>query len=238
MADYRKKQYPLHNYSYIIVCTPYRTGSTLLFNVLRFLFEKESYLSKKADFVFPGKNLDKNYIVHKAHTYPSNLNSTFVISSIRNPFDACISRYKFYRNKNVSKKHFFNMEIKDYVHDYINQLKELEKFSYYNKNLYVFKYEEFNNDLDFLLIELEKIFSISIDNKDKKTIKNLFSKENMNANSEKHCKFFTYDKQSLLFQNHVDTNFYVYEQETLKKFHSYLMNYKNYLEKWGYKIDY
>lgn len=228
----RTKQYNLKEYSHILVCTPYRTGSTLLYNILRFLFENENILNSPATYLFPGKKLNDNIIVYKSHSYPQELKSTIVISSIRNPVDACFSylMLKSFQNNEAS--------IQRITETYVSQLRDLEKFQDKYEDLVILNFEEFNDDFNFLLKKIENIFSIEINEKDKELIKSLFSKNNISRYIISN-NIGTYDKHTLFNRNHIynDRISIEIEQKIKDKFYNSLKNYQEYLNKWGYFID-
>lgn len=232
LKNKRTKQYNLKGYSHILVCTPYRTGSTLLYNILRFLFENENNVKSRAAYLFPGKKLHENIIVYKSHSYPQDLKSTIVISSIRNPVDACFSylMLKSIQNNEAS--------IKRITETFISQLKDLEKFQDKYEDLVILNYEDFNDDFNFLLKEIENIFSIKIHKKDKGLIKRLFSKNNILKHTTSN-NIGIYDKYTLFHRNHIYNNRISIESEqNIKdKFYNSLKNYQEYLNKWGYYID-
>ena len=69
--DTRTQQYNITPYHRIFVCSPYRTGSTYVFNILRFLFEDDQTKSSPNwGAVFPGRVVCKchslNYLSQNA----------------------------------------------------------------------------------------------------------------------------------------------------------------------------
>src|SRR5690606_9641364 len=88
----RAGKYPLHKYQQIVIYSAPRTGSSLLYNVLRFLFEEDQFLNS------PHNYFDAQKVVLKTHknTDLSTLSKERIlyIVPIRNPMNACISNHR------------------------------------------------------------------------------------------------------------------------------------------------
>ncbi len=214
IMEKRTKQYPLKGYNKICLFTPRRTGSTLVYNVLRFLFEKG----------------DREKIVKKTHSLKKDKRNVAYVFTMRNPVDACFS---FYRAKGKETQ-----KIAPLIHDQMQCWETLGKLIEKKRKTVLLKYEEFVNDIDFLFAQLEKEFSIKIDEKDKALLRNALSKENVLKNIAQFNDFKQLDKKHHFHGNHIDQG--EIDEETRlrlkKEIAQQLIPYKSKIEKWGYKI--
>ncbi len=78
----RTQQHPIIGYKKIYLATPPRTGSTLVYNVLRYLFENEDPYDWE-------QNYD-NLVVKSHSDYKIKKDGIYVVT-IRNPIEACLS---------------------------------------------------------------------------------------------------------------------------------------------------
>lgn len=154
-----------------------RTGSTLIFNILKEILKNENVLKKHT--------LDFNYKDHK------------VVTTYRNPYDTvCSSILRYNLNINDSTINQAIDELKKYNY---NELKNIKKLN----NVLCLEYEKFYYDKYYIFNELESFLNIKINNKEelekkysienvKRTIKNLNLK-----------KFEDFDKTTHIHGNHI-----------------------------------
>lgn len=212
----RSQQYPINGYKKIMVFSPYRTGSTLVFNVLRFLFEDSEFLDKIAW----GHH---NSIVAKTHALGYMDPSIIVFCLIRNPIDTCFSRYRVMMSQasaqGISPESFqeFEEESLDMaVQDYLTQMQWM--YDLLNKrvrNVVLLKYEDFNSNLEFIFAKFEKVFNIKICEMDRLLMEELFSKENIALNIKSLQNFQNFNEITLFHGAHIDANEFSEEEKAI-----------------------
>ncbi len=227
----RTQQYPTGKYTKLVVFSPMRTGSTLLFNVLRFLFEDIRAINQSTF----EKNVPHSKVGKTHAKFPPNKN-LFVFIPVRNPIDACYSKWRI-QSKNKHNYQVNEIELDSIVRDYIHELKgaELMGTSHY-PNAMCLRYEYFVDNFDYLFNVIEKTFSIKIDVRDKNLIKRVLSKENVTANTNKYNSFNNYSQITHFHGEHIDPKTTPPEVEKNLKVRiaNKLKSYHHVLVKWGY----
>ncbi len=221
----RTQQYSTGSYEKIIVSSPPRTGSTLVFNVLRFLFEDQA--------VFDQSTYNKkisNAKVEKTHTISYPKENQFVFIPIRNPIDACYSNYRIFHKD----RHILEV-LEEITEPYIQSLIFIESLNKY-PNVVCIKYEDFLDNFDYLFDLIEKIFSITIHDYDKNLIAHALSKENVLANIQQYPSFNEYHPATHLHGEHIDLKVTPQKaQDRIKaRIREKLKPYEEVLKKWGY----
>jgi len=221
----RVQQYNSGGFDKFIITAPWRTGSTLVYNIFRYLFEEEK------NFKSPGWIVNKN-IVSKRDHFPDdgffkNLNSVFIVTK-RNPLDSIYSLCKVICPTKINEK-YIEQRIKDYLFLF-DKAKRLESQGF---NVLVLKYESFVNDFDYLFNEIEKYFDIEIFNEDKINIIECFSKESVISHIKKYHHFGKWDTETGFHGKHI--NLEKNEDVDLKNLiRRVLIKYKRELEALGY----
>lgn len=193
----RSQQYPTNGYKKIIVLSPYRTGSTFVFNVLRFLFEDLDNLSHHS---FHNSN---ELIVKKTHNNIHSDADTIFFCPIRNPIDTCFSRYRVWATCE-SETRFNTKRLNTIVEDYLFQMQQIKSLKARHKHTILLKYEDFVENFEFLFNQIENVFDIKICKKDKDLMAKALSKDNVSIVSKKYHNFSTYDTSTLFHGNHVE----------------------------------
>jgi hypothetical protein len=189
----RTQQYIFYGAEKIVVNTAPRTGSTLIYNVLRFLFERDNPQ--------PFSNQDENLVIkrHDASLFDPRY---IYVSTIRNPVECCISNYRLRYNetKSLDSHSSLGRSIDSQIAHY-NYLDALRK-----KGLLclILRYEDFVNDFEPLFRNIENHFGIVIDPKDRALLKKALSKENVNRNIAHMSSFSEYDQYSSFHGAHID----------------------------------
>ncbi len=154
-----------------------RSGSTLVFNILKELFN--------------------NYSIIKTHHYPTilqRIQSIPIVATFRDPLDiicSSIKRSEELPNREVIEKHIEVLH-KNGFDDFI----KLEK-NYKNKiNL---RYENFYNDYDHIFDKIENFLSIKISKASRCDIKNKFS---INKVKEKISIFKSFEEYDIATKFH------------------------------------
>ena len=145
----------------IFQISPIRTGTTLIWNILRKIFSQiEVYKANQLD-EYVRKSLDED----------SNIK---VVSTIRDPRDTLCSYmtiwYELWDENNIINKKRLDESI-DFLRSYSGGFDDFIELCNINDNL-VLKYELFWDDYDYIFNEFEKFFNINIDNKMRIKLKN------------------------------------------------------------------
>lgn len=173
LALNRTKQYEIQPYQRIVIFTPPRTGSSLVYNIFRFLFEDESkLLSNHNEF-----DLDRNVL--RTHRFMDielleNKNSLYIFN-LRNISQTCISHYRILSEKISDVKEF----AKRIVYRHYNYLSFYEKMEKQAIPLIKLRYADFVEDIEVIFDAIEYYFDMRIDPKDKELMIKGFSKENI-----------------------------------------------------------
>ena len=219
VAKRRSQDYCLRNYRKIIVCTPYRTGSTLIYNVLRFFFDNA---------------------VIKTHTIPHIQEETFFVFTIRSPLQCCCSRCRIEWKDNLDAIASNVSKLDKIVQEYIQQIGNIRKFLQENHPAVLLKYEDFDDNLEYILRKIEVCFKIRIHPADRALLKKAFSKENVNNHIKKYENFSQYDKITHWHGNHLSLT-EDYSSDAWKKIReeikSRLIYHKFLINDFGYTLD-
>lgn len=164
----RTKQYST-KYKKIVIDTIPRTGSLLLYNVLRYLFEYEEYLNMNYRNFY--MNPVSDAIILFGHgcsdLVETDSEDVIIISSIRNPEDIIFSHCQL----NLKDKFFFKKNLNEIVKkegDYIlNHWERIDLLYQRSRNMRFLSFKMFNEELDFLLDKIQSIFDIDIDPRDR-----------------------------------------------------------------------
>ena len=177
-------------YNRIIQFAPIRTGSTVLWQMLDYLFEDRTYNKNK------WKN--PNYVVkaHKLHKKYVKEGNVYLIT-IRNPLEAIAStiRVRFFEQP-LSET--FEM-ITLLMIDMFEQVYKIQN----DPNVYVFRYENFHNNYEIFLDKIEEIFEIKIKDEHKAEMLKKFSREGNLKISQEFDSFQELDINSLVHGDHV-----------------------------------
>lgn len=226
----RTKQYSLGNVDQIIQFSPPRTGSTLLFNILKFLFENEQYLQSTS--IGLVESLPQNVI--KTHdllgTYPNN---AFFFVTIRHPIPSILSIFR------VLNSPLNDKTIRTHLQNYIRRLNEIDRLIRKGKNVVVLRYEEFSVDMNYIFQAIEKGLSLEIHEQDKELMRTYLSKENVQNYIQQFQSFNEYDGTHF-HGNHI-TDDMNYPSENEKYIRNQLIKllrkHRKVLKKWGYDLE-
>lgn len=221
----RNKKYPSGNYTKIVQFGPHRTGTTLVYNVLRYLFEDDSCMKINGFCNFKNKVI-KTHVTH----YFQNWKDEIYFVTIRNPIDTIYSHY-FHHHYTDAKN-----SIPEYTAAIMKEYKEIDILQKLGKQVVLLKYEEFSKDIDVIFSSIEKAFSITIDENDKNHLRTTLSKESVLAYSNQIAKFNNWDRVTHIHGSHINDgkkeNLAV--KESIKKS---LFPYTDLLKKWDYILE-
>ena len=164
----------------IIQFSPIRTGSTLVYNILRE--------------VFPAKRISKK------HNYSKILKNDKMIVTFRNPMDSLASSIKRYKLE-VNDVNIKNqiLELKE------NGLDDLYEI-FQNKNILKLKYENFYNNYDFIFNNIETYFNIKIHLEDRQRIKKKYNVEVVFNFTKQFQEFSEGDKSTNFHGSHISNS--------------------------------
>ena len=157
--------------------SPIRTGSTLIYNILKELLPHN---------------------IQKIHTYIHNKNDTY-FCTIRHPYNSVISLI-LCEKKEINKKNLLR-SISVYLQQGGKDI--IQKNFINNENILKLKYEEFNNNIPFIIEEISKFLKIEVSEEKIKELTNKYNKENVKKITNKYSDFSGYCKDTHFHGNHI-----------------------------------
>jgi hypothetical protein len=228
----RSHQYPTNGYQKIVVFSPIRTGSTIVFNVLKFLFENQLFFQEDAF-----ENPNPHLILTKTHTLPPINPSDIIFCTIRNPEDTCFSTY---RVMNPGKFKSINEEALDYAIDtYLSSMQAIDDLLQKKlQNVVLLKYEEFDSKLGFLFHQIENLFNIEICEMDRTLMEEAFDKTTIALFTKKIESFMNYDAFTHFHGFHIESDEFSKEEQVLirNEIKKRLLGKCDFLNKYGYAL--
>tara|TARA_Y100000389_G_scaffold154931_1_gene155524 strand:+ start:4565 stop:5176 length:612 start_codon:yes stop_codon:yes gene_type:complete len=158
----------------IIQFSPIRSGSTLVYNILREFSN-----------------------VIKTHNMSVKNGQLYVIT-YRHPYNCIIS--SLLRNERKINSSNIKSEISEYLK---NGGKDLLKNDLLKKNILLLQYEEFFNNYEVIYNKLEKFLNINIDENKKIELSKKYHITNVKKITNKYKKFKEYDKTTHLHGKHI-----------------------------------
>jgi len=227
----RSAQYSVEPYKKIVVLSAPRTGSTLAYNVFRFLFEDETNLSCPHDAFNQNCTVLKTHRIHDLNLLKEK-NVLFVVT-IRNPINAIVSNYRIWLSP--------IFKIKDFARVLLYQQRDFlifyEKLKKNGRNVVIIKYEDFEDNLDFFFDLIENHFSITIDDQAKAIIKEGYDKENIYSSTASFLDFKEYLPISGFHGKHVSLEKQTPPDKLLYWINHYLRGVKPIYKKYGYFLE-
>jgi hypothetical protein len=235
LPSLRKERYAMGAYEKIIVFSASRTGSSLVYNVFRFLFEEEKNLSRNHS------RFTRNAAVLKTHRF-SDLkeminNRVLYVVPIRDPLQASISTYRIRPKPPADIQQWCKWSVKSQAEHlefaenlYRNNLKDRE----FGQDVLLIKYEDFDGNLDYLFSLIENYFSLSISEGDKDTMRMGYSRENVHSNIASLPNFREYLPISGFHGKHISLEKFTPPDEVLYWLNYYLEETKPLFSKYGY----
>jgi hypothetical protein len=235
----RSQQYPLNEYKKICVNSPSRVGSTLIFNVLKILFDNDEVLSSPGKMHYwENNNLPdaQNVLVFKSHSFMDFDSSTVVFCPVRNPIDTCFSIFRVTqgnkKDQNIDEDHLVKV-----VNFYLGQMHGVQNLIKQN-NCILLKYEDFVDNLDFIFHKCEDVFNIKIQDVDKNLIKQILSRENVMLSIKDFKDFSACDETTYFHGLHINASEFSPEQEVVikEKIKEQLSEKFDFLNNYGYTL--
>lgn len=177
-------------YENIIIFSPPRTGSTMVYNIIKLLFKGINIIKTHEDF---GDNSINKYLN----------DNNLIILTLRNPYNSIISSILAY-NKELSQN-----SIRGSYYNYllyggnfiINNFKNMD-----NKNNFIFLiYEKFVDNIDYIFQILENKLKFKITQENKIKIYNEVKINTVKKKIQKFKHFDEYDKETHYHGNHIST---------------------------------
>jgi len=183
----------------IIVYSPFRTGSTLVYNILNYLCEDQTVnssarLSKRVIKAHHPQH-ERYFKLIKDHGHFG-----YVFVTIRNPVEAALS----YCNLMDICERGKALEAINLIKRQYELLKEFTLQHEGHLGVTVLRYEECNDHLEIILGEIERVFSCKISTEDRKEILRLFNRERMKGISDSLGSWKSFDPETELRGGHVD----------------------------------
>jgi hypothetical protein len=180
----------MEKYKNIILFSPIRTGSTLIYNILLEILNS----NKKYE----------NVNLLKSHNFDYDKNNLYIIT-IRHPYNSVISGILKYGNE-INKK-ITDENIKKGIDEYLmNGGLDILQSDIKHKNIVLIKYEFFYNNYEYIYDILTKKINIVISNELKKIIEEKTNIENVILYTKKYNSFNEYCKITHWHGNHISKN--------------------------------
>ena len=161
----------------VVQFSPIRSGSTLLFNLLREISPKAS--------------------IEKQHTYGWFFDHLKVVSSVRHPFDCIGSIHQAHKKEPTmetvawASKRFLDNDGSDAV-----RVKDKD-------NVLVLRYESFVDDYDVIFDALEGFVGIEISESQRDDLNKRFSRDGVRKIMADKNNFFEWDKETRIHGDHI-----------------------------------
>jgi hypothetical protein len=227
----RTKRYSTGTYDKVLVYSAPRTGSSLVYNVLRFLFERGQYLSQPHNAFHPGCLVLKTHLF-KQMDQLKNENVLYIVT-LRDPIEASIS---FYR---IGMPPVKNLQLwcKGLMEAQAERLRSAERKKEEGFDVFFLKHEDFTKDLDFLFDFIEKTFSISIEEADKTIMRAGYSRENIYANTLALSDFTKFLPLSGFHGQHIALERFIPPDNIRSWLNGYFLDVLPLFQKYGYSVE-
>jgi len=227
---YRSSQQP-SAFNKIVIFSAPRTGSSLVYNVFRFLFEDDSKLFSPHDVFDLSRKVLKIHRTHEIERLDDE--NVLYVFTIRNPVGACLSNYRICTREISNVKEF----AEEVISRQADTLHCAEKLISKGKYVLFFNYENFTPNLTSFLEQLENQFTLSIPLEDKMLMLEGYSKENIYSCTKKLTNFAEYLPISGFHGDHVSLVKYKSPEEFVYWINYYLESVKPLFQRHGYFQD-
>lgn len=171
---------------HIIIYSPIRTGSTLIFNVVR--------------------SIDNNFTIDKTHGPIRSLeklgrglqNSDKCIFTFRNPYDSIVSLFQCHKKEKTKEN------LDKFITEFNWSLMCLKHYK--NNNFLWLKYENFKNNYQYIFDKIENYLDIKINKNKKLEIIEEFSISGVKEKIKNYKNFWDFDKKTELHGNHISND--------------------------------
>jgi hypothetical protein len=229
LPSLRSQQYSMGPYKKIVVFSAPRTGSSLIYNVFRFLFEEDSKIYLEHHCFENGRCVLKTHRYAEADSLENEENVLYVFT-IRNPFSASVSNYRICSRKIFNKRTY----AEKLVNRHLDTLLFSENKESTGKKVLRLYYEDFADNVNVLFDFIEYHFSLTISDEDKYLMRLGYSRENISRCTAHLADFNQFLPRSGFHGQHVSLEEYSPPKEFLYWLEKCVDNVKIYFEKYGY----
>lgn len=229
--DITKPIFPLPAGVRIFQISPPRTGSTLIFNILQYLFEDTLAMHYT----------NRNKRVYKGHGSSSiRDDNIYFVSTIRNPLDALASWVCANEKLDDNRRAIVNerklMGHARFILSHYNSFYRLSK-SLPSDKILILKYEIFDKNFEYVYSELENFFHISIDSQTRESINKYFNKDAMKSLASEYQSYNNYHPYIGIHGKHI--NYVNWKVNIPPEFHDLILNqFKDVLLLFDYPTEY
>ncbi|MDY6825251.1 MAG: hypothetical protein SWH68_15885 [Thermodesulfobacteriota bacterium] len=198
----------------IIQFSPPRSGSTLVYNILRDIFPEKT--------------------IRKTHQYAPDFSRHRIVVTYRHPLDCIASSLQRYGKPPSDIE--INTQIKEFDENGIWDLLSLNKGS--RPNVLLLRYEIFYNNFEYIFNNFEDFFSICIPVEQRQTISKKYNINTVYQSIQKYSDFNEFDEDRHWHGNHISKykgKTYYYKQFFNRQQIAHLKNvYHDILMSFGY----
>lgn len=227
----RTQQYPIHSFEKIALFSLPRTGSSLVYNIFRYLFEAPE------NFSYFHNEFNLNCLVLKTQRFEEikqvDGSPIIYIVTIRNPIDSITSHYRIYSHKIHNIQNFVKFRIAIYM----EFLKFYEDLRQKGKDVLFLKYEDFAENIDYIFDRIESRFAIHIDQADRILMQKGYGRENVLSSVELFPDFEGYWPLSGFHGQHIKSDTYKPPKELTYWIEKLIEQVKPEFRKYGYFLD-
>lgn len=196
----RTKEYSRHPYDKIVIFSAPRTGSSIVYNYFRFLFEDSAYLTLNHHDIIDERCVLKTHKIQEIKALQNKPEHTLYVVTIRDPIQASLSFFRV-ETEPVTLPRMYCQKMMNMQLQYFQFLEKLQEEGY---PVLVLKYEDFIQDPSRILCDqIESYFHFSILEQDRDLLKNGYSIENVRANISTLVNFNEFLPLSGFHGNHI-----------------------------------
>lgn len=178
----------------------YRSGSTLIYQYLKYLFPDKKVL--------------------KVHQFVNGNVPTVI--TVRDYKDCIVSLWRAEKGIKIGKDYMTKEDIDLYSQKFCIFPLIIEKYEFAKDKVLILNYENFFNNFDYLHDKIEKYFNIKISNEKRKILEKLCSIE---TNKKRQKRFDTFEKYGKhgIHGNHIHTGKSIWKDVVPKELHNYFI---------------
>lgn len=227
----RTMHYQKTPYDKIMIFSAPRTGSTIVYNIFRFLFENPNCLSFPHNEFRLDRSVLKTHKITEIEILKQHNQATLYVITVRHPIQASLSTYRI-RTQPVANlktvcKNLIQRQVK-----YFTFISELQQAGY---PVILLRFEDFEKEpVDFLSNWIESHFHLSIAAADLHLLKEGYNRKNIHANIQSFIDFKQFFPLSGFHGEHVPVKQWAPSEELLYWLHHFYEKAKPIFQKYGY----
>ena len=227
----RTLQYQKNPYDRIVVFSAPRTGSSVVYNVFRFLFEKKKALAFAHNDFRLDRSVLKTHNILKTENLQRRPEKTLYVVTIRDPIQSCLSTYRI-RTKPIDDVQALCQFLVGRLVKYFTFIEQLQKSGC---AVAILRYEDFEQrPSPFLCDFIESHFHLSISETDRRLLEIGYSRENISANTRSLADFREFLPLSGFHGKHVSSGPWTPPAEALYWINHFCEAAKPLFQKYGY----